>query len=65
MGKIGGNLEIAYKVVFFTDFCSSDIDFEESECWHFVIIERFEIFKMTYRMAAIWYHKDTMTCKCG
>ena len=63
MGKIWGNLEIAYKVFFCTDSCSSDIDFEESEWWHFVIIECFEIIKMAYWMAAICYYKNAMTCK--
>ena len=43
------------------DSCSLDIVFEESEWWPSFIIERFEIFKMAYRMAAIRYHKDSLT----
>ena len=50
-GEICLDQEMGFKVFFFTDSCSLDIVFEDSNWWHFVIIDHFEIFKMGKRRA--------------
>ena len=45
------DLELWYKVFFFTDSCKFDIAIEDSGWWQPVIIEHFEKFKMASKMS--------------
>ena len=46
------DLEVGFKLFFFTDSCSPDLAGQESDWCHIGIIEHFEIFKMAAKMVA-------------
>ena len=57
------DLELDFKVFFFTDSCCSDIVHDESNWCHSGIIERFEKFKMASKMAVSYAPNTYLTSK--